>query len=45
MILDKFRLDGKTALVTGSSADLGSAIAMALAETSAGVTCHGNITV
>ncbi len=42
MILDSFRLDGKTALVTGASAGLGAAIALALAEAGARVTCHGN---
>lgn len=42
MILDKFRLDGKTALVTGASAGLGAAIAVALAESGADVACHGN---
>ncbi len=42
MILDKFRLDGKTALVTGASAGLGATIAVALAEVGADVACHGN---
>lgn len=42
MILDKFRLDGKTALVTGASAGLGAAVATALAEAGADVACHGN---
>src|SRR6201987_5125729 len=41
MILDTFRLDGKTALVTGSSRGLGSAIALALAEVGANVGLHG----
>jgi 2-deoxy-D-gluconate 3-dehydrogenase len=41
-ILDQFRLDGKTALVTGAASGLGAAIAMALAEAGAGVACHGN---
>jgi len=41
-ILDKFRLDGKTALVTGSASGLGAAIAVALAEAGAKVACHGN---
>jgi 2-deoxy-D-gluconate 3-dehydrogenase len=41
-ILDRFRLDGKLALVTGSSTGLGAAIAMALAEAGASVACHGN---
>jgi 2-dehydro-3-deoxy-D-gluconate 5-dehydrogenase len=42
MILDKFRLDGKVALVTGASAGLGAAIAVALAEAGADVMAHGN---
>ena len=42
MILDKFRLDNKIALVTGASAGLGAAIAIALAEAGADVACHGN---
>lgn len=42
MILDQFRLDGKTALVTGASAGLGAAMAVALAEAGADVVCHGN---
>jgi len=42
LILDQFRLDGKTALVTGASAGLGAAIAVALAEAGADVICHGN---
>lgn len=42
MILDAFRLDGKTALVTGASAGLGAAVATALAEAGADVACHGN---
>jgi 2-deoxy-D-gluconate 3-dehydrogenase len=41
-ILDTFRLDGKTALVTGSAAGLGAAIALALAEAGADVITHGN---
>jgi 2-dehydro-3-deoxy-D-gluconate 5-dehydrogenase len=41
MILDNFRLDGKNALVTGSSRGLGAAIAVALAEAGANVACHG----
>ena len=41
-VLDQFKLFGKTALVTGSSAGLGAAIAMALAEAGADVICHGN---
>jgi len=42
VILDRFRLDGKTALVTGASAGLGAAMALALAEAGADVVCHGN---
>lgn len=42
MILDKFKLDGKVALVTGASAGLGAAIALALAEAGADVVAHGN---
>ena len=41
-ILDKFKLDGKTALVTGASSGLGQAMAIALAEAGANVACHGN---
>lgn len=41
-ILDRFRLDGKTALVTGAASGLGAAIAMALSEAGARVACHGN---
>src|SRR5438034_6034226 len=42
MVLDRFKLDGKSALVTGASAGLGQAIAIALAEAGANVACHGN---
>ncbi|HEV2862201.1 MAG TPA: 2-dehydro-3-deoxy-D-gluconate 5-dehydrogenase KduD [Pyrinomonadaceae bacterium] len=42
MILDKFRLEGRVALVTGASAGLGKAIALALAEAGADVAAHGN---
>jgi len=42
MILDQFKLEGKVALVTGASAGLGQAIAIALAEAGADVACHGN---
>lgn len=41
MILDDFRLDGKNALVTGSSRGLGAGIAVALAEAGANVAVHG----
>jgi 2-deoxy-D-gluconate 3-dehydrogenase len=41
MILDSFRLDGKNALVTGSSRGLGAAMARALAEAGANVGLHG----
>lgn len=40
MILDKFKLDGKTALVTGASVGLGQAMAVALAEAGADVAVH-----
>ena len=40
MILDKFKIDGKRALVTGAAAGLGRAIAIALAEAGADVACH-----
>lgn len=39
---DQFQLHGKTALVTGASAGIGAAIAIALAEAGADVICHGN---
>jgi 2-deoxy-D-gluconate 3-dehydrogenase len=42
MILDAFKLDGRVALVTGASAGLGAAMAIALAEAGAEVACHGN---
>jgi 2-dehydro-3-deoxy-D-gluconate 5-dehydrogenase len=41
-VLDRFRLDGKLALVTGSASGLGAAMAIALAEAGAHVACHGN---
>ncbi len=41
-ILDRFRLDGKIALVTGSAGGLGAAIAIAMAEAGASIACHGN---
>ncbi|HUR97352.1 MAG TPA: 2-dehydro-3-deoxy-D-gluconate 5-dehydrogenase KduD [Pyrinomonadaceae bacterium] len=40
MILDKFKLDGKVALVTGASSGLGQAVAIGLAEAGADVACH-----
>jgi 2-dehydro-3-deoxy-D-gluconate 5-dehydrogenase len=42
LILDKFSLKGKKALVTGSSRGLGAAIAVALAEAGADVAVHGS---
>jgi 2-deoxy-D-gluconate 3-dehydrogenase len=42
LILDSFKLHGRTALVTGASAGLGAAIAVALAEAGADVVAHGN---
>jgi 2-dehydro-3-deoxy-D-gluconate 5-dehydrogenase len=41
MILESFRLDGKNAVVTGSTRGLGAAIAVALAEAGANVGVHG----
>src|ERR1700728_5268150 len=41
-ITDRFRLDGRAALVTGEASGLGAAIAIALAEAGASVACHGN---
>jgi 2-deoxy-D-gluconate 3-dehydrogenase len=41
-ILERFRLDGKLALVTGAATGLGAAIAIGLAEAGASVACHGN---
>jgi 2-deoxy-D-gluconate 3-dehydrogenase len=40
MILDKFKLYGKTALVTGSASGIGQACAIALAEAGADIACH-----
>ena len=37
-----FRLDGRSALVTGAATGIGAAIANALAEAGADVACHGN---
>ncbi|MDR3724088.1 MAG: 2-dehydro-3-deoxy-D-gluconate 5-dehydrogenase KduD [Terracidiphilus sp.] len=42
LILDKFSLKGKNALVTGSSRGLGAGIALALAEAGANVALHGS---
>ena len=42
MILEKFKLDERVALVTGASTGLGAAIAVALAGAGAHVACHGN---
>ena len=42
MILDQFKLDGRVAFVTGASAGLGQALAVALAEAGADIACHGN---
>src|ERR1700675_655653 len=41
MILERFQLNGKNALVTGSARGLGAAIAVALAEAGANVAIHG----
>jgi 2-dehydro-3-deoxy-D-gluconate 5-dehydrogenase len=41
-LTDQFKLNGKTALVTGGSAGIGAAIAIALAQAGADVICHGN---
>ncbi len=41
LILDRFSLKGKAALVTGSSRGLGAGIAVALAEAGASVAIHG----
>src|SRR5690349_9377103 len=42
MSTPSFRVDGLNALVTGAAAGIGSAIAIALAESGAVVACHGN---
>jgi len=42
VILEKFKLDERVALVTGASTGLGAAIAVALAGAGAQVACHGN---
>ncbi len=41
MILDKFRLDGKVALVTGAGTGLGEAMALGLGEAGADVAVLG----
>jgi 2-dehydro-3-deoxy-D-gluconate 5-dehydrogenase len=41
-ILDLFRLDGKTALITGAATGLGASIASALSQAGATVAVHGN---
>lgn len=43
MILDAFKLDGRIALVTGTSGGLGQAMAIALAEAGADVACHCHV--
>jgi 2-deoxy-D-gluconate 3-dehydrogenase len=45
VILEKFSLQGKTALITGSPRGLGAGIAMALAKAGANVAIHGSRTV
>ena len=42
MILEKFKLTKKVALVSGAATGLGAEIAIALAEAGAQVACHGN---
>lgn len=42
MILDRFRIAGQKALVTGSSRGLGASIALALAEAGADIALHGS---
>src|SRR5262245_56844645 len=42
MLLDQFKLDCRVALVTSASAVVSQALAIASAEASAAVACHGN---
>ena len=44
MILEKFKLNGSNALITGSRAGIGAAIGIALAEAGANVALHGRKT-
>lgn len=45
MILDRFRLDGKVAVVTGAGKGIGAGTARALAEAGADVVCAANPTI